>query len=647
MKKITTLMVMLVGCICSALAQTVATTATALDNLQSGYYVMVMKTADGSTNNEYGHFVYYGSDDKAAHFDTENANDHNLRNTKLAQSDFKYVFFVAKENNQITLKAYGTNYYWPAIPQAEKNAQKCNPGNQMAFTMAAEAQSFTYKNNADWQYLQTTATHCTSYNFFGTHYNDPSSVTVYVNINDGNQGTNGNQGSHKIGYWESGDKNKCQFQFYAVDDMPEPGEIATITYNYNYNGVTRGTSTFADARVGRAFPDVDLSNLPDYVSAEKPAGNVASDATIDIDLNVVLPFEVSTENNYHYYYLENVQGEGTRLSSNNGLNYRTSAQATTVNGVRNDLWYVTGNPFDGFRFYSVGENKEVQSNAVVSHPSLLSAHLSFSGVSNVTKVWDLIKNENGFGVCSHVGSEYATSIWPPFPTTTFENHKEYSWKYNSDRIDFEAYEPNNDAFAFRLIPATFTYALYNGGDGHTYNTFSAPFDVKVDGESDVKLYKGTADYEAKTLKMDEVAAVPAGAGVLLMGDNSEEVTFVVTSGVAALEGNALIGSTSDVTDLSDKLILGRSETTGEVGFYAAADGVTTLYANHAYLMRRSADSQLEGLSIRFGGEPTGINQLPAQKNDVNAPIYDLSGRRVLRTVKGQLYIQGGRKFMAR
>ena len=642
MKKITTLMVMLVGCICSALAQTVATTATALDNLQSGYYVMVMKTADGSTNNEYGHFVYYGSDDKAAHFDTENANDHNLRNTKLAQSDFKYVFFVAKENNQITLKAYGTNYYWPAIPQAEKNAQKCNPGNQMAFTMAAEAQSFTYKSNADWQYLQTTATHCTSYNFFGTHYNDPSSVTVYVNINDGNQGTNGNQGSHKIGYWESGDKNKCQFQFYAVDDMPEPGEIATITYNYNYNGVTRGTSTFADARVGRAFPDVDLSNLPDYVSAEKPAGNVASDATIDIDLNVVLPFEVSTENNYHYYYLENVQGEGTRLSSNNGLNYRTSAQAATVNGVRNDLWYVTGDPFDGFKFTSVGAGNLLHSSSALLSSS---ATLAFSGMTHNTSTWDIFNTGNGFGVCPIVGSAYTF----PYEYTDKSNQKQFSWKLNdnADEISFENYEPNNDAFAFRLIPATFTYSLYNGGDGHTYNTFSAPFDVKVDGESDVKLYKGTADYEAKMLNMDEVAAVPAEAGVLLVGDNSEEVTFVVTSGVAALEGNALIGSTSDVTDLSDKLILGRSETTGEAGFYAAADGVTTLYANHAYLMRRSADSQLEGLSIRFGGEPTGINQLPAQKNDVNAPIYDLSGRRVLRTAKGQLYIQGGRKFMAR
>ena len=50
--------------------------------------------------------------------------------------------------------------------------------------------------------------------------------------------------------------------------------------------------------------------------------------------------------------------------------------------------------------------------------------------------------------------------------------------------------------------------------------------------------------------------------------------------------------------------------------------------------------------MNFGGNVTGINQIVnAEQN--NAPVYDLTGRRVVRTVKGGLYIKGGNKFIAR
>lgn len=50
--------------------------------------------------------------------------------------------------------------------------------------------------------------------------------------------------------------------------------------------------------------------------------------------------------------------------------------------------------------------------------------------------------------------------------------------------------------------------------------------------------------------------------------------------------------------------------------------------------------------MNFGGTTTGITN--AIKNEVNpnAPIYDLSGRRVFTTVKGNIYLQQGRKFIA-
>ena len=49
--------------------------------------------------------------------------------------------------------------------------------------------------------------------------------------------------------------------------------------------------------------------------------------------------------------------------------------------------------------------------------------------------------------------------------------------------------------------------------------------------------------------------------------------------------------------------------------------------------------------INFG-EVTGIENAVAPEA-ANAPLYDLSGRRVVKAVNGGLYIQNGKKFIAR
>lgn len=48
-----------------------------------------------------------------------------------------------------------------------------------------------------------------------------------------------------------------------------------------------------------------------------------------------------------------------------------------------------------------------------------------------------------------------------------------------------------------------------------------------------------------------------------------------------------------------------------------------------------------------GGATTGINAPTVNSNGVNAPIYDIGGRKVMETVKGQVYIKNGKKFIAR
>ena len=77
-----------------------------------------------------------------------------------------------------------------------------------------------------------------------------------------------------------------------------------------------------------------------------------------------MPFRLSTDEAPVYYYLENVQG--TRLYNNNGsLAFHAAGQADELNNVRNDLFYVKGNAFDGYQFTSVGTGKSLYSKLLM------------------------------------------------------------------------------------------------------------------------------------------------------------------------------------------------------------------------------------------------------------------------------------------
>lgn len=163
------------------------------------------------------------------------------------------------------------------------------------------------------------------------------------------------------------------------------------------------------------------------------------------------------------------------------------------------------------------------------------------------------------------------------------------------------------------------------------------------------MYKGSVNTAIHELTLSQVDAAPANAGVMLLGENSSanEVTLKAVSGVAALEGNSLVGITSELSDLTGKLILGISDQTGAVGFFTAGSSVASLQANHAYLPW--TDSQVKGISMRIEGEATSIGKIEGGQTNAsgNGAIYDLMGRRVLRTEKGGFYIQNGRKFIVK
>lgn len=605
-------------------AQTVASSPTAVSALKSGYYVLKMKSdktdADGSFVYRKGSNVMFDAKDAA----------HDL--TGKAVDDVSYVFYVANDGGQLTIKAFDkNNYFWPAIPAPKNNDKECNPGQQTKIALAASGQSFTPVASADgWSYLKTSAAKCvkTGIIIWDWKKYKTENVYVYVVANSGNV----------LGYWDSNasDSNNAQFQFYAVDDMYDAADVVSFNYEFCWKGEVKKSQAVPLAIAGRAFPQA--AGLPEYVEAPLPTRKVeAGDdgQTFKIDCVSTLPFKLSTDEAPVYYYLENVQG--TRLYNNNGsLAFRAAAQADELNNVRNDLFYVKGNAFDGYQFTSVGTGKSLYSALLMSHLT----NLDFEGLIPYTGTWEIFNTEGGFAVCPVVGSSSIKG------KLTAANNEEFAWRLDDDakRIRFKNYAADDEGFAFRMVEPTFEVELYNVPGQGTFNSTALPFDFTIakDYDGDAKLYKGTI--EGKELMLSEVGSVPANAGVVLMGTNSEQIKLVATAGVEDLGKNDLIGTTNEIAvgQLDDKLIFGVSNETGLVGFFST-DGSASLPANRAYL------NKVEGLMavmVNHGGNTTAIgnvqNSLPA-----NAPVYDLSGRRVTKMVKGGLYLQNGRKFIAR
>ena len=175
-------------------------------------------------------------------------------------------------------------------------------------------------------------------------------------------------------------------------------------------------------------------------------------------------------------------------------------------------------------------------------------------------------------------------------------------------------------------------------------TFSAPFATVVPAGVSA-FYIAAEGVNIDFAKLTKVeGAVPAGQGVILTADaaTSDQVVMVpaTAEAVANLTDNKLAATAGAAKELSGEFyLLGKYN--GNVGLFLGNPGVLAM--NKAYLPMTAAQAQ--GLKLVWNDEATGIEGVEAES--ATAPIYDLSGRRVLQTVKGGVYIQNGKKFIVK
>lgn len=606
-KKFTSVLLLLVSCVMSALAQQVASTPTTWSKLESGNQYLVLVKSDKTNSN--GNFMYLSPDDKYAHTDAASVGL-DLIGSKLTDDDKKYLWIVTKEGKTITIKSKLNNTGF--------NVKGRNDVLNMSSTLTTF--DVAEEDNA------ITLSYYGSYGFFGTKY-----YTTYVTSKD-----DSNTGSFNTS--EKPGNSKAKFIFYAVEQPTK------VTYNYIDNQENKVRYSYSyDVYEGQNYPKSSITSesLPTYVSlgqTYQPTGlfhKATSETTFNFDLKVNLPFTTSTDEAPVYYYLVNGTDTRNRVYANgSSLAIRTDGQAAQLNDVRGDLWYVKGNPFDGFQFHNVGANKTATSSQIPSNAGAPRCRLAFSGIAG-ENVWYIYKfDDNSFGL-------YRYSYW-------VIGSGNVAWNYNNEYIQFDKIDlnalPTEKSYAFTLTPATITLPLnYSEADNKTFATTCLPYAVEVaEGQDNIKAYAAKLNDEKTELQMNAVTAVPANQGIILSGESASDnqVVLNVIASADAID-NDLLGTTSEIST-EGILSLGRANGTGSVGFFRSTNA--TLKANRAYL--KVDNETIQSLAMNFGGTTTGITNVV--KNDVtpNAPIYDLSGRRVFTTVKGNIYLQQGRKFIA-
>ena len=206
------------------------------------------------------------------------------------------------------------------------------------------------------------------------------------------------------------------------------------------------------------------------------------------------------------------------------------------------------------------------------------------------------------------------------------------------------WEASADASQWYIIPAnTIEVTLTNVGESN-YATAYLPFAVQG---SDLYTGEISADKTALTMTA-QTNAVPAQTGLVIKSDNPT-VTLTICDSADPVSANSLIGSLTPVTEnLSNYLVLGKGNTSNSIGFFAPSASLTSIAANKAYLNASDvASGESSAIALNFGGTSTAILDVVNGTLESNAPVFDLSGRRVMKTVKGSLYIQNGKKFIAR
>ena len=423
--------------------------------------------------------------------------------------------------------------------------------------------------------------------------------------------------------------NNCRVAFEAVE--------MSLLYQYTFSEGTVNQVVYGT--IGSAYPN---ATTPAFctITGSKPAGKVTAGGTETATFNATWngPLDYSSDLANAKWYLMTLGYQDShkqvfRYSTlNTTINLPTDAYTFTYSSK--DQFAFVGNPLDGFQVInrSAGNPRLVANADGTGNPSFAN-----SPSSAQSDRWDI------YNVT--VGS--ASSITVPgdkrFGLNLHGNSAKKLNRSGSTR-NVVYWGDHDNGSTFTVSQADLPSLTLNAFDGKTYASLYVDYPVQVTSEN-VKVYTGTVS--GNTLQMTEAndKIIPANVGVVLVGNTTSETSAAlsIANSASTVAHGVITGSITDVPiqGYQDQyLVLGLSNQEPQsVGFFQPT--VATIPAYRAYIPK-SATQSVRGLYFNFDGETTSIDPTvltPAKEET----IYDLSGRRVNKAVKG-IYIKNGKKI---
>lgn len=607
-------------------------------------------------------------------------------------------------NNQATNSWYITpnvelnGYYTIKNTATDRWPNLYNDFSVDKITRAAENQPTPLTNNYVWHITTANNNVLTVLNGQGTplyHDGNASLPTLTVAYSDGTKyyfGEALNCGNHtrsrKLTLWKDGDYTKAdnQWTFAPVD----ASNIYNVVCNIE-DGYVTYSATSEKAKNGGFF---FISSTPEVANFTAATVGYYEPATVSIEGKTI-------KVNYTYN-IEAIKQLATETLRKAGVGYPTTtaatrtaleqavkgtdaaAIATALEAFKNDKTSIQM-PEDGKAYVITNIHKtggkrymkyQADGTSMIARDD--AAELPIEATYVCHKVGDkyvfannsgtyLTWRGNATGDCTNSNKGYTTSYDADYNTFTVAanpdvfgclsfgakrgNKEGTSQSYyiitktgSFEKAGFDNYynENNSSAFTFEEVtyPNTITFHDAQNINGVSHiATFSAPFATII--PAGVKAYYVSAKGAEATMTAIEAQAIPANQGVILTSESGEAATMVPAAGetAATITGNQLGHSAGAAKTLTagEGYILGNgSEGTA---FYPCKVG--SLPINKAYLLGNGESA----IVMNFGNAVTGINTIAAPAS-AKAPIFDLSGRRVVKATKG-LYIQNGKKVIVK
>lgn len=244
-------------------------------------------------------------------------------------------------------------------------------------------------------------------------------------------------------------------------------------------------------------------------------------------------------------------------------------------------------------------------------------------------------------------------------TFTLKNETKGSWNVidqNNNKLNAETdsrnrinYWTDNLNDGWWIFKATdIEVALHESGDA-SYASLYLPYSISA-VSSNVEAYVANNAAVNNTLVMQTTSdgGFAANQGVVLVSDTKAS-TATLTLGENT--NKSLLRGTNQPITLTDEtranyLVFGPKDgAENTVGFWTPATSLTSIAANRAYYLNEGGQ---QAVRLVFNGSVIeGIDHVVDVNDNVNAPIYDLMGRRVNNTMKHGVYIQNGKKMIVK